>query len=121
MNSKLLIRPETPIEDAVVKLSAGNPGALDCLMSLVRFGNACPTRLFAFPFCVDMFDRLGLRGSELYMLWNDCLDRDVVSLLRLVDDWRQGLVDDDFIHRHVNASGGRGIPIPLPARRCRFE
>lgn len=113
----VIISPADSAEDIIVKLADGNPGALSCLGEILQVGLYKPGALCLFPLCVDMFARLGLRGASLYMLWNDCLDRSVSGVVRLVDEWRRGVVDDDFIHRHVNASGGRGIPIPFGARR----
>ena len=91
-------------------LSEGNPGALMCLMEVARVSKGRPLVL---PYCLMMFEKLKLRGASLYMLWNDCLDRSMGALIRLVDYWRNDAIDEETILKHVNAEGGRGFPLPM--------
>jgi len=47
----------------------------------------------------------GITGDKLYMLWNDCCDRDTV---KAVDLMTHDTIEN--ITRHINHKGGRGIP-----------
>ena len=47
----------------------------------------------------------GIIGDKLYMLWNDCCDRDTVKAVDLMT-----LDTIENITRHINHKGGRGIP-----------
>ena len=54
------------------------------------------------------FDRMqynDISGSMLYMLWNDCCDRDTKKAVDIMCEYS---IDD--IIQHINYSGGRGIP-----------
>ena len=46
-----------------------------------------------------------ITGVKLYMLWNDCLDR---NTQRAIDIMLNNSIED--IKEHINAAGGRGIP-----------
>ena len=83
---------------ACVKMSAGNPGALDMALALVKRD----------PHLLFMCDTLGLYGARLYMLWNDCCGRDIEKVDRVITAWQRGQLTDEQIHAHV--SGGRGKP-----------
>ena len=48
----------------------------------------------------------GITGSRLYMLWNDCCDRDTKKALAVM-----GKMAVEEIVRHINYKGGRGIHI----------
>lgn len=100
----------------IASLSEGNPGAMSCLTELARIGQRLP---LAFAYGVIMFEALNLRGASIYMLWNDCLHRDTVALVTLIDLWRNEAISNAEILKHVNADGGRGTPFNL--RRGVFE
>lgn len=46
-----------------------------------------------------------IKGVLLYILWNDCCDRNTDKALRIM---RDNSIED--ILKHINAAGGRGIP-----------
>jgi len=47
----------------------------------------------------------GITGEKLYMLWNDCCDRDTKRTIYIM------LHDNiESIHKHINHENGRGIP-----------
>jgi hypothetical protein len=47
----------------------------------------------------------GIKGSKLYMLWNDCCDRDISKAVDI-------MINEpiDSIVEHINYERGRGIP-----------
>ena len=47
----------------------------------------------------------GIYGSRLYMLWNDCCDKDTKKAVDIMCEYSIG----DIV-QHINYSGGRGIP-----------
>ncbi len=53
-----------------------------------------------------MADTLGIYGSRLYMLWNDCLNHNVDDLLHLAKRWRAGEITGESIVNHI----GQGAP-----------
>ena len=81
-------------------LCKGNPGALQFMMLAYR-GNLMflAERGFA-----RMRDN-DISGDKLYMLWNDCCNRDTEYTIEIM---LRNSIDD--IIKHINYEGGRGIP-----------
>lgn len=81
-------------------LCKGNPGALQFMMLAYR-GNLMflAERGFA-----RMRDN-DIAGDKLYMLWNDCCDRNTEQALRIMCE---NPIED--IIEHINYERGRGIP-----------
>ena len=82
-------------------ICAGNPGALTFLMQ------AYDTDMFKAERAFQRMQDNGITGSRLYMLWNDCCDRDTAHAMEVMLNMS---VED--IVRHINYEGGRGIVIP---------
>ena len=91
---------EDTVQSAIIKISEGNPGALTCMMELLedRMG---------YNFML-MLDSLEIYGEKIYMLWNDCCDRDITRMKLIIKNWQQGYITMEEIHEHI--SGGYGKP-----------
>ena len=78
----------------------GNPGALQFMMDAYMKHN---------PFRAERgFQNMlncGITGSKLYMLWNDCCNRDTEKAVRVMCE-----NDIEDIVAHINYEHGRGIP-----------
>ena len=85
---------------ALFELVEGNPGA----MTFVRIAYTSYPDL-ANPAFFRM-ERNGITGSALYMLWNDCCDRDTKLAVEAALYCPLGFLKD-----HINQKGGRGIRI----------
>ena len=81
------------------QFAAGNPGALNFIMEAYAL-NA----LHAENGFMKMLS-IGVTGDKLYMLWNDCCDRDTALAVAAMN-----VFAEDEILRHINYEGGRGIP-----------
>lgn len=86
------------IQDVAMKMSDGNPGALQVTLDLVRDDI---TYLF-------LCDTIGLYGEKLYMLWNDCCDRDLERMKKVLFAARTGKISEATILKHLD--GGYGKP-----------
>ena len=75
----------------------GNPGALTFLMKAYDLDPFVAERAFA-----RMRDA-GIEGSWLYMIWNDCCNRDTRKAIRVMNE-----IDIEVIKDHVFRP--RGIP-----------
>lgn len=89
------------------KISEGNPGALTCLMEMIKKQD------WYFPDTEVMvyilhLDDLGLYGPELYMLWNDCCGRDLNVMETVLRNYQCGKLLGAEIR--ANLSKGRGTP-----------
>lgn len=81
--------------DIMIKMSEGNPGALTFMMQLFEdnLDNA-------FMHCLR-FDNMGLYGSRLYQLWNDCCGRDMQTVNKVLKQF-----DDNEIIKHIDNGKG---------------
>jgi hypothetical protein len=77
----------------------GNPGALTFLTDAYKDN----------PFKAEQgFQRMqnnNITGCKLYILWNDCCDRDTEKTVRIMCE-----NDIDDIVTHINYENARGIP-----------
>lgn len=76
----------------------GNIGALTFLME------AYDIDLFGAEKAFQRMQDNNITGSRLYMLWNDCCNRDTKKALRIMKD---NSIQD--IVEHINYENGRGI------------
>jgi len=58
-------------QDIILKMGEGNPGAMSCTMDMLSNEKV---------HLILILDTLGLYGSNLYMLWSDCCNRDLEEL-----------------------------------------
>lgn len=76
----------------VTKMSEGNPGCLTFLMEALS-----KTNQFRFVEMVLRLDKAELYGSHIYMLWNDCCDRDLDKTIGMITD----IENDDELRSYV--------------------
>lgn len=89
------------LENFIIGVSDGNPGCVKFILD-------------AMASCIDSmrvqiaFTRMkmyGITGAKLYMLWNDCCDRNTEKALEIC------LAESiSAIEEHINYTMGRGIP-----------
>ena len=75
----------------------GNPGALTFLMQAYKLD------MFAAEKGFKRMENAGITGSWLYMLWNDCCNRDIPKALKVMNE-----IDIEVIKDHVFRP--RGLP-----------
>jgi hypothetical protein len=93
--------------DILTKMSEGNPGALTCLMEMMK------KKDWYFPDMEPLFyilhlDELGLYGSQLYILWNDCCNRDLDLFETVMRNHQMRRLSRAALLS--NLEGGRGKP-----------
>ena len=81
----------------------GNPGALSFMCEAYMDGDICSAFIAeaAFSRVIDA----GIRGAQLYILWNDCCNRDTKFALEIMRKR-----DIEEIKKHIEGEYGRGIP-----------
>ena len=87
------------ITSVAIKYCDYNPGALQFFCELMdtkapEIGLTALDRMYFY----------GLRGDKLYMIWNDCCDRNTEKTLNIM---LNNSIDD--INKHINYENGRGI------------
>lgn len=95
---------DTPL-DSIIKMSEGNPGAMNFMMMAISEDPMNVIKL------ILPLDTLELYGPKAYMLWNDCCDRDLSRVHKVLDAWREGRISKEEIQ--TNLSRGRGTPFVL--------
>jgi len=64
--------------EKIIELSKGNPGAMRFLISL-----ASPDNLLQATVIIPKLEETSIRGTDMYVLWNDLCDRDVDKVYNL--------------------------------------
>ena len=80
------------------EICEGNIGALTFLMG------AYDVDMFGAEKAFQRMQDNNITGSKLYMLWNDCCDRDTEKALQIMNN---NTIQD--IVEHINYENGRGI------------
>ena len=83
----------------MVLMSDGNPGAMRFIVEAYRYNADKCDRAF------DKMKKAGIVGERLYMIWNDCCDRNTEMAVNIILTHE---IDD--IVKHINYENGRGIP-----------
>lgn len=81
----------------------GNPGALKFMMQAYMGGNIGVA--FKAEAAFTRVINAGIRGADLYILWNDCCDCDTEFALEVMQTR-----DIDEIKKHIEGENGRCIP-----------
>lgn len=97
------IKSTDTIESAMIKMSEGNPGALTVLMILIKEDEMNIVKY------ILALDTLEIYGSNIYILWNDCCDRNISKVKDIIDSWRSCFLSAEAIHKAIDTS----IPIEI--------
>lgn len=77
---------------------AGNPGALTFIMEVGKINS------YKAETCFSKMQEAGIVGDKLYMIWNDCCNRDTQKAIRMM------MTEDvDTILHYINYENGYGI------------
>lgn len=93
---------EDSVQEVIFKLSEGNPGAVTAIVQLCE---SCSYEEFLTY--LIFFDDYEIYGSKIYMLWNDCCDRDLNKLIETISYIRANLNREEV---HKNLDRGRALP-----------
>ena len=88
----------------MIKLSEGNPGALNVLFEIMKENNN--DLLKSIPIFI-MIDSMELYGSYLYMLWNDCCNKDIHKTIKVIDLYKRGEIGQPTLNERIR-NVGRG-------------
>ena len=80
-------------------ICAGNPGTFTFLMEAYDLHAGKAECAF------QKMQNAGITGPKLYMIWNDCCDRDTDKAVGMMLN-----EDIDTIIKYINYAAGRGLP-----------
>lgn len=98
------LRFDMSMMDVLVEFSEGNPGALTVLMELLQHYKDDPEFLITLMF----LDNNEIYGSKLYMLWNDCCNRDINKTIETIKYLKDNNISKETIHKNLDR--GRALP-----------
>ena len=90
------------IIEVITKLSEGNPGALSVLSELIESYNGDTLKLLPEYLTIDSME---LYGSQLYMLWNDCCNRKIEKVKKVLELYRKGKINSNDIDERIKNVG----------------
>ena len=85
--------------DIIVKMSDGNPGAVNVILNILgEGGNIDPDSALGGLGALLSLDTLGIYGSAIYVLYNDICDSDLGKTLAVLRATQLGLFDKDIVY-----------------------
>ncbi len=94
-NTNTRITADMSVQDMLITMSEGNPGALTCMMQMMT---SDPMALLD----ILLFDSMGIYGSKIYMVWNDCCGRDMAKFKETIQAFREGKFTEEEIHENLS-------------------
>ena len=74
------MKSEVGMLGMAMKLSQGNPGALNCIMGMLT------EHLIPALTILPKIEELKIYGTDLYVLWSDLCDKDYILMAKLCKD-----------------------------------
>ena len=100
-------RFDLPPREIIVLMAEGNPGAVAAIMDMSRY--------WSLNAVLMELDYYRIYGERIYMLWNDCCDRDGYWAVKTLEFFKANNLPHSVIHG--NFDRGRGTPfIPNPRK-----
>lgn len=87
----------------IFDICEGNPGAMTFVMDACNSTKSIHDAVTIERAFQKMYDA-GITGDKLYMLWNDCCDRNTEKAVEIMLN-----KDIEEIIKHINYEGGRGF------------
>ena len=94
-NMNTRITADMTMMDMLITMSEGNPGALTCLMQMLE---SDPMAMLD----ILLFDSMGIYGSKIYMVWNDCCGRNMEKFKKTIQAFREGKFTEQEIHDNLS-------------------
>lgn len=93
------------IQDIVIKMAEGNPGAMTCMFQMMQktdwFGNVDAIMM------ILQLDSMEIYGSKLYMLWSDCCGKDLTRMELVLRNWQMGRLPLAIIKENLAQGWGQ--------------
>jgi len=107
------IQPEDSVEEMLIKMSEGNPGAMRVLMDLAEISPIVdPQNLVGAFGPILNLDVVGLYGPNIWMLYKDVCGEDYYKVLVLLRSCQIGLISKaELIGLVKDESNGHGTPL----------
>lgn len=94
-NEKIKLTDSTM--DVVVKMSEGNPGAMNVIMQMLQPNNIDPDNAMGGLGAILLMDTYGIYGTDIYILNNDICDRSLPKTLAVLRATQMGMFDSNIL------------------------
>ena len=99
-----------------INFAGGNPGAIKMLFELQ---NAVEDKTAIYLITLD---KMELYEDKLYMLWNDCCNRDISKVIKILDYYEKGIINQiDIDERVKNVGYGKSFDDLIQDKKERKE
>lgn len=101
--------------DVVVKMSNGNPGAVDVIMKLLtQSNNIDPDDIMGGLGKILLLDTYGIYGTDIYVLYNDICERNLPKMVAVICATQMGIFSSHILKdacSRQDYSGRKLIPV----------
>ena len=105
------IEGQDTVQDMVIKLSEGNPGALRvCMETIQKGGSIDPDGAMGGVGLLLLFDSLSLYGSKIWCMYKDVCSENLVNTVAMLRAWQLGYVSEEKL-KHAIDNYGDGIEV----------
>lgn len=109
MNKGTKLKLDDTVQDMVIKISEGNPGALTVCLDILKKGKSIdPDGFDSGIGSLLLFDSLSLYGSQIWMLYKDVCGEDLTKTVAMLRAWQLGFISEDNLKHAIN-NYGNGI------------
>lgn len=95
MANERLTDPNMTLEEVIITMADGNPGAIACMMQMM---NNSPMAMLDILY----LDSMEIYGEKIYMLWNDCCNKDMEKLDATLKYFRSGKISKEKILENLS-------------------
>lgn len=103
------------MQDIVVKMCEGNPGAMRVLMDIIKNASDIdPDAIMGGIGTVLLLDSFGIYGTDIYVLWNDICNRELNKTIAVLRATQMGLFESYILKNacgRQDYSGRDMIPV----------
>ena len=91
------IKLEDNTRNVIMKMSNGNPGAMDAVMRLLKPNNIDPDNVLGGLGMVLLMDTYGIYGTDIYVLYNDICDRNLPKMVAVLRATQMGMFSSNIL------------------------
>lgn len=109
----MLVASDT-LRDAVVKMSRGNPGAMQAMLEAGNHAKRVDPSGLGWLGPILMLDALEIYGTDIYVLWADICNRNTSKFIGIIRAVQLGLLSDSTLKDAASRqdySGRKLIPL----------
>lgn len=106
------IKLEDSIQEIIIKMSDGNPGAVTAIMELLKNNKKIdPVSALGNLGAILSLDTDNIYGADIYVLWNDICDRNTVKMISVIRAAQLGLFSHETLKNACSRQDRSGMAL----------